>query len=280
MTLAIHSDRRPARRWPRRLALTGAAVVLVTAGALVDVGGATSDPSSTVYACVDNTKGTVRIVSATTTCDKRESLQTWAVTGPAGPQSPAGADGAVGPAGPVGPKGDPGEPGAASAGSLASFDDLDGLACHTGTAREGTIRLHWADPGTGVTFTCEPSNRWDLSLHVSGPGRITSTSLTQECTSDCTQAFDGGSVVQLQAQTLVYDGSNYARFSGWTGRCADPAATSCTVTMDQAQSVTATFAPIIGLHVGLETEPNCELGRYDPYGEWVSACNDPASTLE
>ena len=93
------------RHWPRRLVLTSAGLVFVTAGALVGVGGAGTDPGSTVYACVDNDKGTVRVVSGTTTCNKNESLRTWAVTGPPGAQGDpgvAGRDGAAA-AGPSGP---------------------------------------------------------------------------------------------------------------------------------------------------------------------------------
>lgn len=87
----------PRRRWPRRLALTSASVVLATSGALIGISSAESGETSTVYACVDNTKGTVRIVSSTTTCARTETLRTWNVTGPAGP---------------AGPQGTPGDPGA------------------------------------------------------------------------------------------------------------------------------------------------------------------------
>jgi len=266
------------------LAVTALVVVLLAGIASAAVPSA----NGTISGCYDNRTGDLRVIDSSRgeTCRRGETAITWSQQGPAGQNGapgatgsagPTGAAGAVGPSGPQGEQGEPGTP--AEGGTLTSFDELDGLPCRLGSAREGAIQLHWEDPGDGVTFTCEPTNRWDLDLHVVGSGRITSPSLTQECTSDCVQTFDGGQIVQLKAETVIYSGSNYARFSHWTGPCADPSATTCTVTMDQSQSVTATFDPIIGLNVGLETEENCDLGRYDAYANWISACSE-ASTLE
>jgi type VI protein secretion system component Hcp len=81
------------RRW-RWLAATGAGALLVTAGALVDVGGA-ADPDPTIHACV-NEKGAVRIVSATATCLKGETPTAWNQQGPVGPVGPAGPPGSAG----------------------------------------------------------------------------------------------------------------------------------------------------------------------------------------
>jgi type VI protein secretion system component Hcp len=86
------------RRW-RWLAATGAGALLVTAGALVDIGGA-ADQDPTIHACVSD-KGAVRIVAATTTCLRGETAASWNQQGPVGP---------TGPAGPVGPSGSGGAP--------------------------------------------------------------------------------------------------------------------------------------------------------------------------
>jgi len=71
---------------------------------------------STVYACVDQERGTMRFLVPPDVCHPtREFLISWSATGsgtgpqgpagPAGPQGPAGPAGATGPAGPAGPVG-------------------------------------------------------------------------------------------------------------------------------------------------------------------------------
>jgi len=61
-----------------------------------------------IHACVINRSGAIRIVSATTTCDVRETSLDWGIEGPAGPQGPKGDTGDVGLMGPQGPQGEPG----------------------------------------------------------------------------------------------------------------------------------------------------------------------------
>lgn len=65
-----------------------------------------------------------------------------------------------------------------------------------------------------------------------GPGVVTSAPAGIDCGDDCTESFAMGRVVLLTAT-----GGN---FTGWSGGCAgvDP----CTVTMNAATTVTATFA--------------------------------------
>jgi len=67
-----------------------------------------------IFACDQNSSGTVRIVPQFVSCGNNESLVSWnvvgpqgppGVAGPAGPVGPAGAMGAQGPAGPAGPPG-------------------------------------------------------------------------------------------------------------------------------------------------------------------------------
>ena len=68
------------------------ALVVATA-AIVRAG---TEPT-TYYACVNNASGNLRIVAATTTCTKNESLISWNNLGPPG---------ATGPQGPAGPTGE------------------------------------------------------------------------------------------------------------------------------------------------------------------------------
>jgi hypothetical protein len=55
--------------------------------ALVPAGVANAD---TLYACKLNITGTIRIVTATTTCTQYETKISWSTVGPAGPQGPSG----------------------------------------------------------------------------------------------------------------------------------------------------------------------------------------------
>jgi len=65
--------------------------------------------SGAIFACVNNSSGTIHIVTSDTTCSKNETLLSWTSagsvgpagpTGATGPQGPTGATGVTGPAGP------------------------------------------------------------------------------------------------------------------------------------------------------------------------------------
>jgi RHS repeat-associated protein/uncharacterized repeat protein (TIGR02543 family) len=70
----------------------------------------------------------------------------------------------------------------------------------------------------------------------SGTGTLTSVPAGIECGSSCSSSFDWGTAVTLTATP-----SADSVFNGWTGGCTGTA--SCTVTLDQAQTVSADFAP-------------------------------------
>jgi hypothetical protein len=78
------------------LALLGATVVSFAAAAT----------SGVIYACVNNSSGTIHVIGANDTCATNEVQLSW------NQQGAAGATGATGPAGPTGPKGDTGATGA------------------------------------------------------------------------------------------------------------------------------------------------------------------------
>jgi hypothetical protein len=88
----------------RGLRLVGAAFVV----ALALVPG--SAEAQQIFACVNNSSGTIHVVAPNVACQSNEVLLNWNV---AGPQGPAGPIGSVGPAGPQGPAG----PGGALAGA-------------------------------------------------------------------------------------------------------------------------------------------------------------------
>jgi len=111
--------------------ITGLVVVLISFTLTTVVSASSSRSPFTIFACVNNTTGALRIVGADTACARNEHKISWnshglqGEQGPPGPQGPAGF-GAVGPQGPQGPqglagpkgdkgdKGDPGPPGPVS----------------------------------------------------------------------------------------------------------------------------------------------------------------------
>jgi Divergent InlB B-repeat domain len=80
-----------------------------------------------------------------------------------------------------------------------------------------------------------PGQPQRLMVSVTGTGTVTSMPAGIDCGAACSADFDGGASVVLTANPAVN-----AAFVGWSGDCAGSA--PCTVTMDAAKSVMATFA--------------------------------------
>lgn len=74
-----------------------------------------------------------------------------------------------------------------------------------------------------------------LTVAVSGQGRVTSSPAGISCASDCAETFAHGTSVTLTAAPAAGQ-----VLSAWGGACSGSAAT-CTVTMDQAHHATARF---------------------------------------
>jgi PKD repeat protein len=85
------------------------------------------------------------------------------------------------------------------------------------------------------TFTNKPLRT--LSVTVDGAGTVTSDPAGIDCGFTCTHDFADGTPVTLHEQA-----SDGWEFAGWSG--VDCPNLDCVVTMDQAQSVTATFQPV------------------------------------
>jgi hypothetical protein len=83
-------------------------------------------------------------------------------------------------------------------------------------------------PSTPSTYTLTTSKSGTGGTLTSNPAGIT-------CGSDCSESYASGTKVTLTATS-----SSGATFSGWSGACSGTA-TTCTVTMDAAQTVKATF---------------------------------------
>jgi hypothetical protein len=102
-----------------------------------------------------------------------------------------------------------------------------------GTANVYNLVTNWVTAGGGNA---------NLNVSVTGNGTVTGTSIS--CPSTCSAIFSGGPQVTL-TQTAA---SGWA-FTGWSGACSGTG--SCVVTMNAAQSVTATFTQDVALSVGV-----------------------------
>jgi hypothetical protein len=148
-------------------------------------------------------------------------------------------------------------------GTVTSADNVIncGAACESGFPINATVTLTaasgansafagWSGGGCSGTGSCVvPMNqaqyvtatfnleRFALNVATTGTGSgtVTSSPAGISCETVCSPMFDFGTVVTLTASATT--GST---FDGWTGAgCAGTG--TCTVTMNQAQSVTATF---------------------------------------
>src|SRR5205823_2735818 len=113
-----------------------------------------------------------------------------------------------------------------------------------------------------------PPPRFTLSVNRAGTGNGTVTSAPAgiNCGATCTAGYNGDTVVTLTATT-----AGSGSFGGWSG-CDRVSGTTCTVTMNAARSVTASFgasvvsAPVLKWQYGGCTPgpggPRCLIGWY------------------
>ncbi|WP_444996193.1 InlB B-repeat-containing protein [Aliikangiella sp. IMCC44359] len=91
--------------------------------------------------------------------------------------------------------------------------------------------------GGNETDNPDPVNQFKLTTSVSGQGSISSSPAGIDCGNDCQHEFAENAQI-----TLIASSAAGYELSSWSGDCEGSA--SCIVTMDQARSVTATFAEI------------------------------------
>jgi len=106
-------------------------------------------------------------------------------------------------------------------------------AC-TGTATTCTVAMSAAKSVT-ATFKAQTASTYTLTVVKSGNGAVTSTPAGINCGTDCSEPYASGASVSLKATP-----ASGSVFSGWSGACTGTA-TTCTVAMSAAKSVTATF---------------------------------------
>ena len=103
------------------------------------------------------------------------------------------------------------------------------------------------DPNCNLTMTTDRSLTtafvpvFTLNITQSGPGLISSQPAGILCDGnfnlDCTEDYVANTAVTLTAEPGVY-----GTFSGWSGNGCSGSALSCTVTMDQARTISASFS--------------------------------------
>ena len=118
----------------------------------------------------------------------------------------------------------------ATAGADSTFTGWSGACTGTGTC---VVTVNAAVAVT-ATFTLR---QYTLSAATAGTGGglVTSNLGGISCPGTCSAVFNHGQVV-----TLTATANGQSTFTGWSGACTGTGA--CAVTMDQARSVTATFA--------------------------------------
>jgi hypothetical protein len=94
----------------------------------------------------------------------------------------------------------------------------------------------WDDLQDSVWLSHLDTPQVPLSVAMIGTGKVTSDLPGLDCNAACTTQWDQGSAVSLTARP-----GPGLRFVRWTGACTGNV--SCTVTLAQAQAVTAVFGP-------------------------------------
>ena len=110
----------------RRIKSIVARPALVIGLALALVGGsaitfAAAASTGVIYACVNNSSGTIHVVSSADTCSANEVALAWNQQGPKGDAGPQGPKGDTGPQGPKGDTGPQGPTGPAGMGGAAFY---------------------------------------------------------------------------------------------------------------------------------------------------------------
>ena len=116
-----------------------------------------------------------------------------------------------------------------------TFTGWGGACAAAGTATTCTLPMSQT---SNVTASFAPIT-YPLTVSTTGSGTITSSPGSISCPgASCNETFNQGTLVTLTATPQPGNA-----LTGWTGCASNPTPTTCTVTMDQARNITATFVP-------------------------------------
>ena len=126
--------------------------------------------------------------------------------------------------------------------TFVSTTQLTAAIAAADIASPGTAQVTVANPDGAVSgalpFTITsppPPSSFTLTVSKKGPGSVASSPSGITCGSDCSQTYGAGTSVILTPTP-----NKNARFAGWSGACSGTG--TCSVTMNAAKSVSATFA--------------------------------------
>ena len=137
--------------------------------------------------------------------------------------------------------------------SCSALFDPSAMVTLTATPDPGAVFLSWrgACASAGSSPTCvatvlgakgaTATFGYPVTAQIQGPGAgtVTSSPAGVACPPACDDVYPAGSSVSLTAQPDAA-----SEFDSWSGACTGTDPTSCTVTIDQPRTVTATFADL------------------------------------
>ena len=119
-----------------------------------------------------------------------------------------------------------------------------GLAYNQIAVEEASGKVYAADPGHAsvqvFNYTAPALFTLSVSKTGSGTGTVTSSPAGINCGSECSAEYESGTEVTLSASE-----DPGSLFTGWSGACSGSG--ECKVTMSEAKSVSANFAPAFAL---------------------------------
>ncbi|MHB8574812.1 MAG: hypothetical protein ACYDCQ_05715 [Dehalococcoidia bacterium] len=232
-----------------RLWRHGGAVLVIgglVAGTATNVIARPANAPAIIYSCVNDSSGTIKIVSATDTCHNHETALSWnqqGIQGPVGPRGPqgekgaagatgaAGAPGATGPAGAVGPTGAMGDTGATgatgapgavgpagAAGPQGATGDIGPQGMKGDTGAQGVqgaqgpagvlgyAALSQTVFGDGVSFFLSVTQLCPTGKKPLGGGFTTGNSSTLRVTDSSPSFFNGGWLATVESSTPISSG--------------------------------------------------------------------------
>ncbi len=184
------------------------AMVVVLAAAIVGtttVGFAGAITTGLIYACVNNSSGTIKIVSATTSCANNEILLVWNGDGSQGPTGPTGPTGPEGPTGPTGATGSTGATG--PAGTFSGVFTSPNGQCSIRVTDTGIVLGGPGCPAVQIDGTTVTIRGGTTTTLQSGGNTTVSGAANTTISSSGTTSVTGGGTTTINGGTVTIGGT-------------------------------------------------------------------------